>query len=66
MFGHAVSVYFKEAFDKHGEALKAAGINQNNGLGAVYDGLGALEPSVKARPRTWCTPTPCTFHSVRC
>ena len=21
---------------------------------------------VSDRPRTWCTPTPCTFHWVRC
>jgi len=33
MFGHAVEVYFKDAFAKHGDALKAAGADPNNGLG---------------------------------
>src|SRR5512137_578549 len=32
MFGHAVSVYYKEALDKHAETLKEIGVNLNNGL----------------------------------
>jgi len=37
MFGHMVKVYFKEAFEKHGELFKQLGVNPNNGLGDVYD-----------------------------
>ena len=42
IFGHAVKSYFSEAFAKHGDALASAGINPNNGLGAVYDGIAKL------------------------
>jgi len=37
IFGHVVSVYFKDAFAKHGDALAAAGANPNLGLGAVLE-----------------------------
>lgn len=37
IFGHAVSVYFEEAFEKHADALAAAGVNPNSGLGDVLD-----------------------------
>jgi isocitrate dehydrogenase len=40
MFGHAVTVFFKDAFAKHADLLKKAGANPNDGLGAV---LGAIE-----------------------
>lgn len=36
MFGHCVSVFYKEVFDKHGETLSPLGINVNNGLGDLY------------------------------
>lgn len=39
LFGHAVKVFFAEAFAKHGAALEAAGLNANDGLGAILDGL---------------------------
>ena len=42
MFGHAVEVFFKDAFAKHGPALTAAGANPNNGLGAVYDSINGM------------------------
>ena len=32
MFGHAVSVYFKEPLEKHAQTLKEMGANVNNGL----------------------------------
>ncbi len=35
IFGHAVSVFFEDAFDKHADALAAAGVNPNSGLGDV-------------------------------
>jgi isocitrate dehydrogenase len=42
MFGHAVTTYFTDAFAAHGDALKAAGANPNNGLGAVYDSISTM------------------------
>lgn len=42
MFGHAVSVYFKDALDKHAETLKEIGANVNNGLMNVLEKLKKL------------------------
>jgi hypothetical protein len=36
MFGHCVSVYYKDALEKHAEALNEIGVNLNNGLADVY------------------------------
>ena len=38
MFGHAVSVFFKDAFDKHGELLQKLNVNVNNGFGVTFHG----------------------------
>ncbi|HRX52835.1 MAG TPA: NADP-dependent isocitrate dehydrogenase, partial [Candidatus Krumholzibacteria bacterium] len=48
MFGHAVSVYFADALDKHAEALKEIGANVNNGLEDVLDKLNRLPAARKA------------------
>ncbi|WP_227268671.1 NADP-dependent isocitrate dehydrogenase [Roseobacter weihaiensis] len=37
IFGHAVTAYLKPVFDTYGEALAAAGVNPNSGLGEVLD-----------------------------
>ncbi|OGV89169.1 MAG: isocitrate dehydrogenase (NADP(+)), partial [Melioribacter sp. RIFOXYB12_FULL_38_5] len=42
MFGHAVSVYFKEALEKHADTLKEIGANVNNGLAGVLEKLNKL------------------------
>ncbi len=42
IFGHVVSVFFQEVFEKHGETFKALGINPNNGLGELYEKIKAL------------------------
>ena len=42
MFGHAVEVYFKDAFAKHADALAGAGANVNNGLGDVYEAIAKM------------------------
>lgn len=47
MFGHAVSVYFAKALDKHGAELKEIGANINNGLADVEEKLDRL-PADKA------------------
>ncbi|MHA1619260.1 MAG: NADP-dependent isocitrate dehydrogenase [Promethearchaeota archaeon] len=36
IFGHVVSVYFKEVFEKHADTFKQLGISPNNGLGELY------------------------------
>lgn len=42
MFGHAVSVYFKDALEKHSETIKSIGANVNNGLAYVLAKLERL------------------------
>ncbi len=48
MFGHAVSVYYKDALDKHADALKKIGANVNNGLADVLSKLDRLPADKKA------------------
>lgn len=48
MFGHCVSVYYKEALDKHAEALKEIGANVNNGIADVIEKLDRLPADKKA------------------
>lgn len=43
IFGHVVRAFLPEVFAKHGAALAAAGLSANNGLGAILDGLSALD-----------------------
>ena len=42
LFGHAVTVYFKEVFTKYADTFAELGINPNNGLGDVYAKLQTL------------------------
>ncbi|MDH6125049.1 NADP-dependent isocitrate dehydrogenase [Kitasatospora sp. GP82] len=42
IFGHVVRAFFPKTFAQHGEVLAAAGLNPNNGLGAILAGLDAL------------------------
>ncbi|MEJ2104666.1 MAG: NADP-dependent isocitrate dehydrogenase, partial [Ignavibacteriaceae bacterium] len=42
MFGHAVSVYYKDALDKHAAALKEIGANVNYGLMDILEKLKKL------------------------
>jgi isocitrate dehydrogenase len=48
MFGHAVSVYYKDALEKHAAVLKELGVNINNGLGDVYEKIKKLPEAKKA------------------
>jgi isocitrate dehydrogenase len=48
MFGHAVSVFFKDVFDKHGALLKEIGVNVNNGFGDLEAKVFALPKSRRA------------------
>jgi isocitrate dehydrogenase len=42
IFGHAVTVYYKDVFEKHGETLKKLGVDPDNGLGDLYSKIKAL------------------------
>ena len=42
IFGHAVTVYYKDVFEKHGEALKKLGVDPDNGIGDLYTKIKAL------------------------
>ena len=48
VFGHAVTVYFKDAWEKHGETLDSLGINPDDGLGAALRKVDKLSYSKRA------------------
>ncbi|MFW5876601.1 MAG: NADP-dependent isocitrate dehydrogenase [Myxococcota bacterium] len=48
MFGHCVSVYFREALDKHADTLKKVGANPNYGLADILSKLDKLPANDKA------------------
>ncbi len=52
MFGHCVSVYYKEALDKHAGVLEEIGANVNNGLADVLEKLDRLPADKKAEIET--------------
>ncbi|HEY2651735.1 MAG TPA: NADP-dependent isocitrate dehydrogenase [Solirubrobacteraceae bacterium] len=43
IFGHAVRAYFKDVFAQHGDALRAAGVDPNDGLGALLKAIERLD-----------------------
>jgi isocitrate dehydrogenase len=48
LFGHCVSVYFADAFEKHGATLKEVGANPDYGLADVLEKLDRLPADKKA------------------
>ncbi|MEM8895730.1 MAG: NADP-dependent isocitrate dehydrogenase [Bacteroidota bacterium] len=42
IFGHAVSVYYKDVFEKHAETFASLGVNPNNGIGDAYAKIASL------------------------
>ncbi|MBB1599241.1 NADP-dependent isocitrate dehydrogenase [Variovorax sp. UMC13] len=46
VFGHAVRVFYKEAFEKHGKTFDELGVNVNNGMVDLYTKIETL-PSTK-------------------
>jgi len=48
VFGHAVTVFYKDVFEKYGELFKEIGVNPNNGLGSVYDKIKTLPEAKQA------------------
>ncbi|OIN99693.1 MAG: isocitrate dehydrogenase (NADP(+)) [Elusimicrobia bacterium CG1_02_56_21] len=48
MFGHAVSVFFADVFEKHAVTFKELGVNPNMGLGDLYKKIHDLPAARKA------------------
>eukprot|EP01065_Artemidia_motanka_P048453 TRINITY_DN77_c0_g2_i1.p1 TRINITY_DN77_c0_g2~~TRINITY_DN77_c0_g2_i1.p1 ORF type:complete len:773 (+),score=272.67 TRINITY_DN77_c0_g2_i1:78-2321(+) len=48
LFGHAVKVYFREAFEKHAALFKRLGVEANNGLGDVFAKIAQLPAAQRA------------------
>jgi isocitrate dehydrogenase len=42
IFGHAVSVYYRDVFEKHADTFKQLGVNPRNGVGDVYAKIADL------------------------
>jgi isocitrate dehydrogenase len=45
VFGHAVKVFYKDAFEKHAKLFDELGVNVNNGLSSVYEKIATLPSS---------------------
>ncbi len=45
VFGHAVSVYYKDLFEKYADLFEELGVEPNNGLSSVYDKIKSLPTS---------------------
>lgn len=48
VFGHAVRVYFKDAFEKHADTLEELGVEPNDGLGSVLRAVDKLPYSKRS------------------
>jgi isocitrate dehydrogenase len=48
IFGHAVTVFFDDVFERYGEQLEAAGANPNNGLGNVLNAVSSMDDPLKS------------------
>ena len=48
IFGHAVSIFYKDVFEKHASILNEAGVNVNNGLGDIYSKIQSLDKDKRA------------------
>ena len=49
IFGHAVEVFYKDVFAKHGDTFAKLGVDVKNGLGDVYDKISTLPADQKAQ-----------------
>ncbi|GEC94917.1 isocitrate dehydrogenase, NADP-dependent [Zoogloea ramigera] len=45
VFGHCVKIFYKEAFEKHGDLFNELGINVNNGMVDLYEKIKSLPES---------------------
>ncbi len=65
VFGHAVRIYYKDAFDKHGAFFDELGINVNNGMADLYDKISTLPASNVKRLNKTCMPAKSIAHVWR-
>jgi isocitrate dehydrogenase len=49
LFGHAVSVYYKDVFAKHAAVFQQLGVNPRNGIGDAYAKIQSLPAAQKAQ-----------------
>jgi isocitrate dehydrogenase len=49
MFGHAVTVYYKDVFDKHAALFEDIGVDPNNGIGDVYARIADLPAETRTQ-----------------
>ncbi|WP_327365628.1 NADP-dependent isocitrate dehydrogenase [Streptomyces sp. NBC_01217] len=49
IFGHVVRAFFPNTFAKYGEALAAAGLSPNDGLGTILKGLDSVEQGAEIK-----------------
>ncbi len=49
IFGHAVRAFFPKTFERYGEVLAAADLSPNDGLSAIFAGIGALPDGAEIR-----------------
>ncbi|TLU66281.1 NADP-dependent isocitrate dehydrogenase [Thalassotalea litorea] len=47
IFGHCVSVFYKDVFAKYQDVFDKLGVDVNNGIGDVYAKIEQLEPALK-------------------
>lgn len=47
IFGHAVKVFFKDVFEKHGDAFSSIGVDVNNGFGNLLGNLNELPIDIR-------------------
>jgi isocitrate dehydrogenase len=48
IFGHAVTVFYEDVFNKHGAVLAELGVDANNGIGDVYSKIKSLPDAQRA------------------
>jgi len=49
IFGHCVSVFFKDVFEKHADTIAELGVDLKNGLGDLYAKIASLPAEKKAQ-----------------
>ena len=48
MFGHAVTAYYKDVFNKHAAVFESLGVDPDNGIGDVYKKIQSLPAETRA------------------
>ncbi|HEY7929944.1 MAG TPA: NADP-dependent isocitrate dehydrogenase [Steroidobacteraceae bacterium] len=49
MFGHAVSVYYRDVFARHADRFRALGVDPDNGIGDVYAKIQSLPAAERSQ-----------------